>query len=372
MRPDGDIMSDQAPLRILITADPYIPVPPTLYGGIERVVALLARGLVARGHHVTLVAHPASLIDGVSLVPYGSPPHDRPSDRARELLQLNRATAAAPGAFDLVHSFGRLAGLLAVLPRRGLPKVQSYQRAVDWPGIARAVRLAGRSLEFTACSTSLYRGGERLGARAGTWHTIFNGVELDRYQPVFDLPYDAPVVFLGRLEPEKGAHVAIDVARRANVPLVIAGNRVDAHAGYFEQAIAPHLTNGLVRYVGPVDDSAKNALLGRARAVLFPSLFEEPFGIVMAEAMACGTPVVALARGSVPEVVRDGVNGVVCQTEDDLIAGLEQARGIDRGAVRRDCEARFASDVIVAQYEALYEGLRGSVRGSGAHAGSRS
>jgi glycosyltransferase involved in cell wall biosynthesis len=349
-------------MRIAITADPYIPVPPVLYGGIERIIAFLVRGLVARGHDVTLLGHPGSNIPGAELVPYGRPPHAGPVPRAAELLQVQRVLAARVGRVDLVHSFGRLAGLLPLLPLRWIPKVQSYQRALSWPGIRAASRIAGRSLAFTACSTSVYRDRRRQGRHGGAWHTIFNGVELDRYECRPRVPADAPLVFLGQLEPMKGPHTAIAIARAAGRPLVIAGNRQATARGaaYFETRIAPAL-GADVEYVGPVDDRQKNALLGRAAALLFPSYYDEAFGIVMAEAMACGTPVIAFEHGSVPEVVRHGVTGFVCRSEREAVEAIGRLHGIDREVVRHECEARFASGVIVEQYERLYFALAASV-----------
>jgi glycosyltransferase involved in cell wall biosynthesis len=261
---------------------------------------------------------------------------------------------------DVVHSFGRLAALLPILPRRQLPKIQSYQRdGVPWSSVARAVRLAGSSLVFTGCSSSVYRHRSRDRVLGGEWRTIFNCVDVAMYTLRRSVAADAPLVFLGRLDPIKGAHDAIAIARGAGRRLVIAGNRVTQgpDAGYFEEQIAPHLDDVRVRYVGPVDDAQKNQLLGEAAALLMPIGWEEPFGIVMAEACACGTPVVAFARGSVAEVVRDGVNGFACGSVDEAIAAVGSLDRLDRRAVRADCEARFAGSVIAGAYESLYQEL---------------
>ena len=169
------------PLRILITADPYVPVPPVHYGGIERVIDMLVHELADRGHHVTLVAHPDSRTPA-RLIAYGQPPHVGGVARARELAQVGGALWRAHPDVDVVHSFGRLAALLPVLPLRRLPKIQSYQRdRVPWASVGRALQLAGRSLMFTGCSTSVYRSGVQHEARSGDWRTIFNGVDASRY-----------------------------------------------------------------------------------------------------------------------------------------------------------------------------------------------
>jgi len=342
-------------VRILLTADPYLPVPPRVYGGIERVVDFLVRGLVSRGHEVTLLAHPESRTAG-ALIPYGAPPHSGPRARLVELVQVGRVVWQRRRAYDLVHSFGRLAALAPILPVRRIPKVQSYQRRVPWGGVTKAAALAGESICFTSCSASLTRD-RPPGASAGRWEVVWNGVDLGKYpfSPVREK--DAPLVFLGRLEPEKGAHTAIRIAQSAGRRLVIAGNRVESE--YFAREIAPHLDEKRVDYVGPVDDDQKSRLLRRAAALLMPVEWEEPFGIVMAEALASGTPVIGFARGSVPEVVRDGVNGFVCETVEGAADAVSRLESIDRHAVRRDCEARFASDVVVDAYERIYRSMVG-------------
>jgi len=342
-------------MRIAITADPYIPVPPSLYGGIERVIAFLIAGLVKRGHDVTLFAHPDSSVAGAVLIGYGMPPHAGIVPRLAELAQVGSALMRRYREYDIVHSFGRLAALLPILPLRTCPKVQSYQREVSWPGVRRAMKVARSSLQFTACSRSVFRA-HANDPTVGRWHAIFNGVDVDAYRAVAVVPADAPLVFLGRIERVKGVHVAIDVARRSGRRLVIAGNivRDGRERDYFEREIEPSIDGRQIEYVGPVDDRAKNQLLGSAAALVFPTMFEEPFGIVMAEAMACGTPVVAFARGAVPEVIIEGVNGFACRDEDELVAAVGRLDTISRVAVRADCERRLSADVIVSQYEALY------------------
>jgi glycosyltransferase involved in cell wall biosynthesis len=258
---------------------------------------------------------------------------------------------------DVVHSFGRLAALLPILTRRQLPKIQSYQRdSVPWASVARAVRLAGSSLVFTGCSSSVYRHRPPGTILGGEWRTIFNSVDVTTYVAQASIAPDAPLVFLGRLDPIKGAHDAIAIARAAGRRLIIAGNRITdgPDTGYFDEHIAPHLDDLRVRFIGPVDDAQKNDLLGSAAALLMPINWEEPFGIVMAEAFACGTPVIAFARGSVPEVVREGVNGFACRTVAEAVEAVGRLDRIDRRAVRADCEARFAGSVIADAYESLY------------------
>ncbi len=353
MTADSSKASDS--LHVLLTADPYLPVPPVHYGGIERIVDFLARGLVERGHQVTLIARPESQTAGC-LVPYGQNDGSGRTARLRTLWQLQRLVWRYRRRVDVVHSFGRLAGMLPIMTSKRLPKVQSYQRAIPWKGVRRAARLARGSLTFTACSSSMlaeHCGHDRID---GTWRAIYNGVELKHYDFRPTVPENAPLVFLGRIERIKGVHAALDIAELSGRRLIIAGNRVDTgnDRHYFEECIAPRVDGKRVKYVGPVDDVAKNQLLGEAAALLMPIEWEEPFGIVMVEAMACGTPVIGFPRGSVAEVVSNGVNGFVVSDVAAAAKTVERLTSIDRCTVRRICEDRFSSNVIIEQYLDLY------------------
>ncbi len=326
-----------------------------MYGGIERVADFLVRRLVDRGHDVTLIAHPESRTPA-ALIPYGSPPHFGRSDRLRELRSVGEALWRIRVDLDVVHSFGRLDALLPVLPIRRLAKLQSYQRAeVPWSSVRVAAALAGDSIAFTGCSSSVYK---KRQPRFGQWMTVYNGVDIARYTFQPHASRTAPLVFLGRIERIKGTHTAIQIARGAGRRLVIAGNRVDEPEGraYFDNEIAPQLDDQ-IEYIGPVDDAQKNDVLGNAAALLMPIEWEEPFGIVMAEALACGTPVIGFPRGSVPEVVIHATNGFVVNSAESAIEAVGSLHNISREAVRRDCEARFSDDVITTQYESLYRRL---------------
>jgi glycosyltransferase involved in cell wall biosynthesis len=334
------------PLRIFVTADPELPVPPPLYGGIERVVAQLVDGLVGRGHGVTLFAHQDSRTRA-TLVPY-------PDVRSRSRTATARHAAIIAREYarrrpDVIHSFGRLAYLTPLL---GLPvaKLMSYQRAVTRARVVWAHRLARGSLTFTGCSRHLI---EPV-CDVGSWHVLYNSVPIDRYRFEPAVPHDAPLLFLGRVERIKGPHVAIHVARQAGRRLVLAGNVPDDHRAYFETEISPFIDGRSVTYAGPVDDEAKSRLLSGAAALLMPIQWDEPFGIVMAEALACGTPVIGLARGAVPEVVDDEVTGFVCGTADAMVQRVSRIAEIDRQACRRAAERRFSSQALVDACEGLY------------------
>lgn len=347
-------------MRIAITVDPIIPVPPRLYGGIERIVDFLTRGLVARGHDVTLLAHPESKTGG-TLVPYGTPPHFGRRARAAELKAVGMTLWGMRNDLDVIHSFGRLAALVPVLPLQRLPKVQSYQRLlVPWRSVRIGSLLGRDSMMFTGCSTSIYRS-NGAAPPSGNWTTVYNGVELVRYTFRNAVAPDAPLVFLGRVERIKGAHNAIRIARSAGRRLTIAGNRAQSgeEARYFEREIAPALNEGDIDYIGAVDDAQKNELLGKSAALLMPVEWDEPFGIVMAEALACGTPVIGFGRGSVPEVIREGVNGFIVRDCDEAAKAVTRLDRLSRLDVRADCEARFSDEAIVNAYEVIYRRMAG-------------
>ncbi len=334
-------------LRIFVTADPELPVPPRLYGGIERVVALLVEGLVARGHSVTLFAHPESRVSA-DLVAYSGRRSGSAADTMLNAAQI--ALEAARRHPDVIHSFGRLAYLLPVMPLP-IPKIMSYQRAVTKRSVEMGTRLSRGTLHFTACSRQLIREVD-----GPAWQVIYNGVPIENYQFEPAVSADAPLMFLGRIERIKGTHLAIEVARKTKRRLIIAGNvpEGEEHQAYFKTEIEPHVDGSSIMYAGPVDDTMKSELLSQMQALLMPVLWNEPFGIVMAEALACGTPVIGLSRGAVPEVVSDGVTGFVCRNVDEMVAAVGRLSVIDRRACRDAAERRFSQTAIVDGYESLY------------------
>jgi glycosyltransferase involved in cell wall biosynthesis len=333
-------------MRIALTADPELPVPPRLYGGIERIVDLLARGLVNRGHDVTLFAHPDSETAG-RLIPWPGGDSRSAIDTARNAATLARAVAA--GRFDLVHSFSRVAYLAPILPWP-IPKLMTYQRDISRRSVRLGHFLSGGSLRFSAISRQMMRGVDDI----GRWSLIPNGVSLETYDFRATAGPDAPLVFLGRVEAIKGPHLAIEIARRCGRRLILAGNVPEAHRAWFESEVAPAINGERVRHIGPVDDAAKNSLLGGAAALLMPILWDEPFGIVMAEAMACGAPVLGLNRGAVPEVVADGLTGFVRDTLDELVEAAGHLSEIDRAACRARVEHLYSETAVVNGYLEQY------------------
>lgn len=339
-------MTSCSPLKVALTVDPEIPVPPLHYGGIERIVDMLLRGLGARGHAVTLFAHPQSTAPA-PLVPWPGAESSSRIDTVRNMATLS--VAALRQRFDIIHSFSRLAYLGPLLPLP-VPKLMSYQREVSVKTTSGAWRLSRGTLEFSAISQWMMKDV----ARIGRWHLVPNGVPLEQFTFREFVADDAPLVFLGRVEEIKGPHLAIEVARRAGRRLVIAGNIPDAHRQWFDRTIAPQIDGHAVTFVGPVDDRAKNELLGTAAAFLMPILWEEPFGIVMAEAMACGAPVLGFRRGAVPEVVEHGVTGFVEDDVGALVASVAGLGSLSRRACRDRVVAFYSDEVIVDAYERVY------------------
>jgi glycosyltransferase involved in cell wall biosynthesis len=336
-------------MDIAVTVDPEIPVPPTLYGGIERIADMVVRGLIQRGHEVTLFAHPESD------VPCNLKGYPVPESRGVvPTLQNMRAvsTGVLAGGYDLIHSFGRLAYLLPLLPI-AVPKLMSYQRSISPRSVAWGERLSRETIHFSGCSRHLIEPWKTK----ENWHVVYNGVPRDLYTFQPNVEEDAPLVFLGRVEKIKGTHLAIDVAKRSGESLIIAGNVSNEHRTYFEDQIEPRIDGKQIQFVGSVGDDEKDDLLGSAKAFLMPILWEEPFGIVMAEALACGTPVIGLKRGAVPEVVNDGVNGFVCVDVDEMVKAVGRVDTISRGSCRRVMEERFSDRAVVDAYEDLYRKL---------------
>lgn len=338
-------------MRILLTADPEIPVPPTGYGGIERIVDALVREYSARGHTVGLVAHADSQTPAA--VRFGWPGRRSTSraDTVRNTLALRGAVRQFQP--DVLHSFSRLAYLLPLLPGR-LPKVMSYQRHTGGRQVRLAARLGGRSLRFTGCSEFICSQGRPAG---GTWTAIHNFIEPEKFAFVPRVPADAPLVFLSRIESIKGADLAIAIARAAGRRLVLAGNHAASgpEGEFWKAKIAPQLGRDGIEWVGEVNDAQKNELLGRAAALLVPIQWDEPFGIVFAEALACGTPVLTCARGATPEIVTAGRTGFFVGTVAEGVEAVRRLDELDRAACRRAAEERFSVRPCASQYLGVYE-----------------
>jgi glycosyltransferase involved in cell wall biosynthesis len=331
-------------VRVLVIADAKIPVPPEGYGGTERVAALLCAGLAARGHRVTLLAAKGSRDYGRLIThpfagrrPYPYRAWCKLRFQAQSLWHARRA--------DAVINFGRVDYLEALLRTR-TPLVCRFDNPIA-PSEVDFLR-ARRRDAFALVSVSDHQRAHL--ADAGPWRTIHNAVDTDRlaFAPRPDPGY---LAFLGRLTANKGAHLAIEVARRLGRPLRLAGNVSDEAGGrqFFETRYRPQLGHG-IEWVGPVDDAAKARFLQNAAALLAPIQWDDPCPNIIPEALACGTPVIATARASMPELIRHGVTGFLCRSPDEMVEAVGRLGAIDRRACRADCERRFSADRMVEQY----------------------
>jgi glycosyltransferase involved in cell wall biosynthesis len=347
-------------MRLLMTADPEIEVPPRLYGGIERIVDVLVRRFRAAGHQVGLVARAGSACPADTFYPWPGKSSLSRRDTISNTLALRRAIRDfRPG---LVHSFSRIAYLLPHL-RGPVPLVMSFQRDPTPRTVGLAAKLAAPGmLTFTGCSEYIARLGRKSG---GEWLGIPNFADTEQLTFRPTVAADAPLVFLSRVESIKGAHWAIEIARRTGQRLLIAGNHSESgpEGDYWTQQIVPALGRDGVEYVGTVDDVQKNKLLGEAKAMVVPIRWNEPFGIVFAESLACGTPVISCPTGALPEIVRPGVDGFLISSIEEGCAAAQKIGTLDRAGCRQRAEELFSAKAVVAQYDALYKRLRAAVGG---------
>jgi glycosyltransferase involved in cell wall biosynthesis len=355
---DGLRMSDPrsrsgTPLRIAMVAPLAEPVPPTHYGGTERVVSVLTEELIRRGHEVTLFASGDSVTSG-DLVACS-----RRSLRldplvtdylAYTMTQLGCVYSRAD-EFDLVHNhLDYVAFATARLSRT--PMITTTHGRLDLAEVRRVYD------DFGEQSLVAISHDQRTYLPNATWvATVSNAVDLANYHFRAD-PGDY-LVFLGRISPEKRPDRAIEIARDVGMRLIMAA-KVDAvDKDYYEHAIAPVIraNSSLVEFVGEVNEAEKDDLLGGAWAYLFPIDWPEPFGLTMAEAMATGTPVIAYRAGSVPEVVQDGVTGFVCDTAAEMAAAVGRVGGLDRQACRERVERLFSPAAMADGYERAYRSV---------------
>ena len=351
-------------LRIAQVAPLVETVPPARYGGTEQVIATLTDELVRRGHQVTLFASGDSRTSA-RLVPI--------VERALWRSELPRAGLApfaaitwgrlcrVIDAFDVVHSHLGPLGHLFARTRGGAapPVVTTLHGRLDLPEFQALYR------EFAEAPLVSISDAQRRALPHANWvATVHHGVPLRRY--TFNPRPGGYLAFLGRVSPDKGVDTAIRIARRAGLPIRIAAREplpfrddpeVRRDWEYYEQVVRPLLREPGVEFVGEVGGEDKDVFLRDAAALLFPIRWPEPFGLVMPEALACGTPVLALRCGSVPEVVRDGVTGFIRDTEEALVEAVGHLGELDRARCRAEAERRFSPGVMADAYERVYAGL---------------
>ena len=335
------------PLSIAMIAPPWFTVPPAGYGGVENMCADLVDGLVERGHEVTLIgAGVPGTRAGHYLPTYLEPPSGRLGEPLPEVLHTATAARLLAGLdVDLVHDH-TLAGPLLARGRAVPTVVTMHGPVAGEPG--EYYRQLGDTVSLVAISAAQRRAAPDLAWRG----TVHNAVDVTSFP--FRAGKADEVLFLGRVHPDKGVHLAIDAARAAGLPIVVAGKCSEpVELEYFRSHVEPRLGPDVTMY-GTADAAAKRGLLARAAALVFPIQWDEPFGMVMIEAMACGTPVVALRRGAVPEVVVDGVTGILCDDPGELPAAITAARQLSPAACRARVANCFDAATMVAGYEAVY------------------
>jgi glycosyltransferase involved in cell wall biosynthesis len=340
-------------LRIAMLAPPWITIPPSGYGGIELVIAELAGGLVRRGHDVTLMAAPGSK-STARVMPLLERAHpERIGDAMVDADHVSMAIAAIDDAgrhghpFDLVHDHSGFT-LVAVADRIDVPVLHT----VHGPFTPEATTFYSRHADKVWMSVLSHAQLESGPSGARCVGAIPNPIDL-RAWPL-ECRKDGYLLWIGRMDDTKGAHRAIAVAQKTDMPLILAGPVQPGQEEYFETEVRPHVDGERIRYVDEVGGRRKQELFAHAEALLMPIRWAEPFGMVMVEAMACGTPVIAFPEGSVPEVVVDGQSGFIVSDEDEMAAAVARLDRIDPERCRATVAERFDVDVVTGIYEAAY------------------
>ncbi len=342
-------------MRIAQVAPLYEAVPPGAYGGTERVIATLCNGLVAQGHDVTLFAPEGSDTDA-KLEAFEQPLRERFS--SDELVNLSphlhllmlAGLYLRAEEFDVVHSHLDIWTMPFTL-LCDTPTVLTMHGRLDLPHLRDLLPRYG-SVPLVSISDDQRRAVAEL--RLSWAATVYNGLDLASYRDARHDP-EGYLGFVGRIAEEKGPLAAIEISRRTGLPLRMAAKVDPLDIPYYEDEVKPEMGDH-VDFVGEIEEREKAGFYAGARATLFPSDWPEPFGLVMIESLAAGTPVIALRRGSVPEVIEDGVTGFVCDDVDDMVRATERIGEIDPDACRRHAE-RFSAEEMCRRYAEVYESL---------------
>jgi glycosyltransferase involved in cell wall biosynthesis len=326
-------------------------VPPKRYGGTERIVSYLTEELVDRGHDVTLFASGDSITSARLVAPcvQSLRTDEQSLDPMAPHILMFEQVLQRTDDLDIVH-FHTDYVQFPMMRRHSVPHVTTLHGRLDIPELAPLYR------EFDDEPVVSISNSHRGPLPWAHWQaTIYHGIPEDLYAP---RPTSGSyLAFLGRISPEKGADAAIAIARQVGMPLKIAAKIGEPDRRYFEAAIKPLLRDPLVEFLGEIDDGEKQRLLGEAAALLFPIDWPEPFGLVLIEAMACGTPVIAFRRGSVPEVIDDGITGFVVDDVAGAVRAFERVATFDRVRCRRVFEERFSARRMAEDYLVLYQKL---------------
>jgi glycosyltransferase involved in cell wall biosynthesis len=344
-------------MKIAILAPPWIEIPPPGYGGIEQVVALLAAQLTERGHHVTLFAAPGTHSRARVLSPLESPQPDSIETALYEADHVASTFARMEQSdppFDVLHDHCGFTAF-AFADRIDTPLVHTLHGPFTEDTSAFYARHAHKASVVALSRYQAEEAPDGLDVVAVIGNPIVVG----------DFPFreekDDYLLWIGRFNDDKGPQRAIAAAKEAGVPLVLAGPVQPGQHDFFEREVKPHIDDASVRYVGEVGDE-KRDLYGGARALLMPIRWPEPFGLVMTEAMACGTPVIAFPEGSAPELVLDGETGFVVDDEHGMAEAVERLDEIDPARCRASAEERFDVVPVAAAYERAYEQVAQSAR----------
>jgi len=338
-------------MRIAQIAPLAESVPPKLYGGTERVVAWLVDELVGLGHEVTLFASGDSRTRAKlhpvwpQALRLGRPR----ADPAAACAALLEAVAQHATRFDVIHAHIDWMHL-PLLQRLNVPFLTTMHGRLDLPGLPDLVRAFGTA-PFVSISNN-----QRLPLGEARWlGTVYHGLPADLFQPSYER--GDYLAFLGRLTADKGPEAAIRIARAAGMPLRIAAKLPRAERHYFKERLEPQIDGQQIRLVGEVNDETKQRFLADAAALLFPIDWPEPFGLVMIEAMACGTPVIAFRAGSVPEVIDAGITGFVVEAEEEAVQAIQRLGKLSRHKVRAQFERRFTAERMAQDYVGHYGAL---------------
>ncbi|WP_035703245.1 glycosyltransferase family 4 protein [Bradyrhizobium genomosp. I (2014)] len=338
-------------MRIAQLAPLAESVPPKLYGGTERVIAWLVDELVDRGHDVTLFASGDSSTKAKlhAVWPRALRLGRKGVDPNAACALLIEAIGERARDFDVTHSHVDWLPL-PVLGRTGVPFLTTMHGRLDLPGLPDVIGTFPKA-PFVSISDN-----QRRPLPDANWiATIPHGLPKDLFRPSYEA--GSYLAFLGRLTAEKGPEAAIRIARAVQMPLRIAAKIPRAETAYFKKKLEPEIDGETVQLIGEVDELRKQPFLAGASALLFPIDWPEPFGLVMIEAMACGTPVIAYRSGSVPEVVEDGVTGFIVDGEQEAIEAVEKVIRLDRRRVRARFEERFVASRMAKEYEERYREL---------------